>query len=589
MGGKSGSKKQLGKIMLQQKLVTPDQLKELGDERAPGDRGSDAEDRLPIPEALAVLAQEYGLPAVDLTQEIVELSALKLIPAETALEYGALPFRIEGECLLLAMADPTREDVNEELGFLAGHELQLHVALQGVLEQTTREAYEALGLKRTHFAGVRVDDARRSAVGLPSLADATAATLAAEREMIAEAESRADPAAQAEAADADAADHNGEGERSSGVELQPIEGGAAEDAAQHPAAIPPPPPDADTDADAEPTSSVHRSFPPPPMDDPAPTASGLAPGSDEALSEAPLDASELALSQAAGGGADDNAQVADSITPILDAAFAERSRPSVLPQQSEYADRSVLVAQADPDLRNALNSSLADAGIELRHAGSDQGALAQLQQSLPSLLVLGVEVAEASGFDLCRRLKHDRRFAGVPVIMTSARKRGWHFQADLEECFGVAGYFEAPYDIDELNRTTRLLLEGKEVDAPVMALSAESQAQLDGAMQAFEDGDLDLAITHLEAGASMTPDSFELQYHLGLLYGRRDDLFLAITALETAAERRPRHFSTLKNLAVVYQRAGFRHRAVETWQRAMWLAPDDETRLGIKQHMIAML
>jgi regulator of sirC expression with transglutaminase-like and TPR domain len=73
------------------------------------------------------------------------------------------------------------------------------------------------------------------------------------------------------------------------------------------------------------------------------------------------------------------------------------------------------------------------------------------------------------------------------------------------------------------------------------------------------------------------------------LHGRREDLFSAIDALETAVRLAPRHFSALKNLAVVYQRAGFRHKAVETWDRAMANAPTEETRTSIKEHMVTLL
>jgi tetratricopeptide (TPR) repeat protein len=108
-------------------------------------------------------------------------------------------------------------------------------------------------------------------------------------------------------------------------------------------------------------------------------------------------------------------------------------------------------------------------------------------------------------------------------------------------------------------------------------------------MKAFESGNIDQAITHLAKGITIDPLAFELQYHLGLLHGRREDHFAAIDALETAVGLLPRHFSALKNLAVVYQRAGFRHKAVETWQRAMANAPDDETRAQIKDHMVTLL
>ena len=71
-----------------------------------------------------------------------------------------------------------------------------------------------------------------------------------------------------------------------------------------------------------------------------------------------------------------------------------------------------------------------------------------------------------------------------------------------------------------------------------------------------------------------------------------DDLktrFLYIQALETALDLRPRDFSTLKNLAVLYQRAGFRLKATEMWERALGSAPDDGTRANIKNHLMSLL
>ena len=62
-----------------------------------------------------------------------------------------------------------------------------------------------------------------------------------------------------------------------------------------------------------------------------------------------------------------------------------------------------------------------------------------------------------------------------------------------------------------------------------------------------------------------------------------------VTELETAIDLQPRNFSALRNLAVLYQRAGFKHKAVEMWERALGNAPDEETRRGIKDHLVSLL
>jgi hypothetical protein len=45
----------------------------------------------------------------------------------------------------------------------------------------------------------------------------------------------------------------------------------------------------------------------------------------------------------------------------------------------------------------------------------------------------------------------------------------------------------------------------------------------------------------------------------------------------------------VKNLAIMYSQAGFRNRAVELWQRGLLLAPDDETRSAIQEHLAGLL
>ena len=47
--------------------------------------------------------------------------------------------------------------------------------------------------------------------------------------------------------------------------------------------------------------------------------------------------------------------------------------------------------------------------------------------------------------------------------------------------------------------------------------------------------------------------------------------------------------SRLEKTCNLYQKAGFRNKAAETWERALVLAPDDATRLSIKHHLLSLL
>ena len=91
------------------------------------------------------------------------------------------------------------------------------------------------------------------------------------------------------------------------------------------------------------------------------------------------------------------------------------------------------------------------------------------------------------------------------------------------------------------------------------------------------------------SGIGPDPLASRLHFHLGLLYGKQGNLYDAIQQLETAVDLSRRHFPGLKNLAVLYQKAGFRNKAIETWERALAVAPDEPTRQSIKEHLLGLL
>jgi DNA-binding response OmpR family regulator len=249
----------------------------------------------------------------------------------------------------------------------------------------------------------------------------------------------------------------------------------------------------------------------------------------------------------------------------------------------------VLLAVSDATLRAALTRSLDTSGATLLQTDGGEEVLALLEAEPPSVLVLSASLHGVQGLDVCHRLRFGQRDAQPPIVMLADVHAGWRLAADLRDSLGVAHCFEAPFDTQRVAQTVRLLLASQSVPEEPPPLSPEAEAKWNAGMEAFERGDLATAIERLEAGVGLEPRAFELQYHLGLLYGRKDQLFLAIRALEIAVALQPRHFAAIKNLAVVYQRVGFRLKALDAWERAKAAAPDDETRTNIKQHMISLL
>ncbi|MDB4988215.1 MAG: Phosphate regulon transcriptional regulatory protein PhoB, partial [Myxococcaceae bacterium] len=267
----------------------------------------------------------------------------------------------------------------------------------------------------------------------------------------------------------------------------------------------------------------------------------------------------------------------DSVLPPAGAPGAQKAR--------------LLVVDDSDDIRRLLARVFRERDYEVIESATGLDALQKVRECAPDLLVLDAMLPGVHGFDVCRRLKGSRRYGHIPIVMLSAVYRGWRFAEDLRRSYGVDAFMEKPFRIGEVVAAVERALAGggQSVPPEETELGGAAGEQLKAGIDAYARGEVDQAIDHLKRGISIDPLAFRLHYHLGLLYGKQENVFEAITELETAADLKPRDFSTLKNLAVLYQRAGFRLKAAELWERALGNAPDDATRSSIRNHLVSLL
>src|SRR5271156_6277493 len=144
-------KKQLGRILLQQKLVSQRDLDDALDEQVhqspdhPTPLASRLADRGVLTEvdALRALSQQHGVPGIDLTQIAILTEHLELIPREIAEAHLILPALVREDRIFLAMGTPSDKRVIDELEFVTGKKVYPYVALTTTLERTIKAAYDA--------------------------------------------------------------------------------------------------------------------------------------------------------------------------------------------------------------------------------------------------------------------------------------------------------------------------------------------------------------------------------------------------------------------------------------------------------------
>ena len=117
----------LGRILVKAKVVTEEQLqKALQIQKKEGGRlgsilvksGFVEEQQL-----LKTLSQQYGIPAIDLTNIEIDPAVIKLVPSEVINKYYVMPIKRSGTTLSLAMVDPADVHALDDIKFMTGYEV----------------------------------------------------------------------------------------------------------------------------------------------------------------------------------------------------------------------------------------------------------------------------------------------------------------------------------------------------------------------------------------------------------------------------------------------------------------------------------
>lgn len=127
----------LGQLLMKAKLITEEQLAEaLKAQKLQGTRLGSALVKLgyiPEDKLLEFLSRQYNAPAINLSQHKIDMSLLKLVPLETAKRYQMIPISKEGTALRVAIADPSNNFAIDDIKFLTGMKVAVHVAAESAI------------------------------------------------------------------------------------------------------------------------------------------------------------------------------------------------------------------------------------------------------------------------------------------------------------------------------------------------------------------------------------------------------------------------------------------------------------------------
>ncbi len=138
--------------------------------------------------------------------------------------------------------------------------------------------------------------------------------------------------------------------------------------------------------------------------------------------------------------------------------------------------RTILVVEDEPILRDTIVYNLRAEGYDVLTAGDGASALDTAQRSRPDLVLLDVMLPVLDGLEVCRQLRQRGETTDVPILMLTARADETDKVVGLE--LGADDYVTKPFSWRELRARVRALLrraEPRPSAAPAPSLRDESR------------------------------------------------------------------------------------------------------------------
>lgn len=118
--------------------------------------------------------------------------------------------------------------------------------------------------------------------------------------------------------------------------------------------------------------------------------------------------------------------------------------------------KRVLIVDDERNIVAALDYLLQRSGYEVRVASNGDEALREVETFRPDLVLLDVMMPQKSGYDVCRRIRARPEWAGVKILMLSAK--GHEAEVSKGLSLGADLYVTKPFSNAELVSSIRRLL-----------------------------------------------------------------------------------------------------------------------------------
>ncbi len=114
---------------------------------------------------------------------------------------------------------------------------------------------------------------------------------------------------------------------------------------------------------------------------------------------------------------------------------------------------TILIVEDDYDLLKMLEAYFGVQGYEVLTAAAGEDGILLSREHPPDLVILDIRLPDIDGYEVCRRLRGQRRTQDTPIIFLTEKRDRIDKLQGLE--LGVVDYITKPFDIQELRLRIR--------------------------------------------------------------------------------------------------------------------------------------
>ncbi len=100
---------------------------------------------------------------------------------------------------------------------------------------------------------------------------------------------------------------------------------------------------------------------------------------------------------------------------------------------AKASEKTILVVDDEPDVRDFISTCLEDAGFQVETAVDGVDALEKIEASIPDLMTLDMVMPRRSGLSLMRKLRKNDKWKDIPVIVITAHAQDEFASDDVKK------------------------------------------------------------------------------------------------------------------------------------------------------------